>query len=103
MNANTVHTPGLVRLYALGLCTALGMCSTALVNAADVEGMFDSPWLNDLVDGKFQLVEMDSHGTGVHMSLKSSSRESGAMYNSPVADLPRQEHGVHLTYRIPLK
>lgn len=61
--------------------------------------LFDTPLMRTLVDGELKLADV-GHRAGVHMSLESATRETGALYSSPVADNLTSESGVHLSYRL---
>jgi len=61
--------------------------------------LFDSPLMRTLADGELKLADV-GHRAGVHMSLESATRETGALYSSPVADNLASESGVHLSYRL---
>ena len=101
MNTNTPQKRNPGNLFILALCAGLGLCmSGGAIGAEDGNDLYlGSPLVKKLVDGDMQVMKV-GHRSGLHMSLKSSTRETGADYTSPVADNRVTEHGVHLSYRL---
>jgi len=104
MNTNTAQQRKPGTFSMLALCAALGLALSAAAGAADTgtgsNALFDSPVLHSLADGDLQVMKVGHQG-GLHMSLRSPSQETGALYEPAVADSRVPERGVHLSFRMP--
>jgi hypothetical protein len=86
-------------LFLLVLIVGLGVFVSTGVSAA--ETLFSKATIARMMEGNMQLVPVGSKGGALHMSTKSPSRDENALYISNADNFSMQDHGVHLSFKMP--
>jgi hypothetical protein len=87
-------------LLLLTLIVSLGVFMSTGATAADT--LFSKDGFSRLMDGDMKLAQVGNQGAGLHMTFKSPSRESDALYVSRAdGNYSSKDHGVHLSVQMP--